>query len=91
MNTQHTTGTWHVGVDKADKIIFDAHGWAVANATVYHGKTYEEKARANARLIAAAPDLLAALEMVYSNAGESPEWIRSKITAAIEKATGGAK
>ena len=45
---------------------------------------------ANARLIAAAPELLAALELIYSNAGESPEWIRSRIGPAISKATGGA-
>jgi hypothetical protein len=45
---------------------------------------------ANARLIASAPDLLAALELIYSNAGESPEWIRSRIGPVISKATGGA-
>ena len=45
---------------------------------------------ANAHLIASAPDLLAALELIYSNAGESPEWIRSRIGPVIAKATGGA-
>ena len=43
---------------------------------------------ANARLIAAAPELLAALELIYSNAGESPEWIRSRIGPVIQKAKG---
>ena len=43
---------------------------------------------ADAHLIAAAPDLLAALELIYSNAGESPEWIRSRIGPIIEKAKG---
>ena len=38
-----------------------------------------EDHQANARIIAAAPDLLAALQLVYANAGESPEWIRSRI------------
>jgi hypothetical protein len=42
----------------------------------------------NAILIASAPDLLAALELIYSNAGESPEWIRSRIGPAIAKAKG---
>lgn len=42
----------------------------------------------NAHLIAAAPELLAALELIYSNAGESPEWIRSRICSVIEKAKG---
>ena len=42
----------------------------------------------DARLISSAPDLLAALELIYSNAGESPEWIRSRIGPIIEKAKG---
>ncbi len=44
----------------------------------------------NARLIASAPELLAALELIHSNAGESPEWIRERIAPAIAKAKGGA-
>ena len=47
-----------------------------------HGGTIE----ANAQLIAAAPELLAALQLVYANAGESPEWIRARIDSAISKA-----
>lgn len=43
---------------------------------------------ANARLIASAPELLEALELVFSNAGESPEWIRSRIAPIIAKAKG---
>lgn len=43
----------------------------------------------NARLIAAAPDMLAALQLIHANAGESPEWIRSRIDAVIARATGG--
>ena len=46
---------------------------------------------ANARLIAAAPELLAALKLIYANAGESPEWIRARLAPAISKAEGGAK
>ena len=42
-----------------------------------------------ARLIAAAPDMLEALQLIHANAGESPEWIRSRIDAAIARATGG--
>lgn len=44
----------------------------------------------DARLIASAPELLAALELVFSNAGESPEWIRARIAPVISKANGGA-
>jgi hypothetical protein len=42
----------------------------------------------DARLIASAPEMLAALELIYSNAGESPEWIRARIGPVIEKAIG---
>ena len=39
-------------------------------------------------LIASAPDLLAALELIDSNAAESVEWIRRVARAAIRKSTG---
>lgn len=55
--TAWTAGPWHVGVKPADVIVYDAKGWAIANATVYHGKSDREKCKANARLIAAAPEL----------------------------------
>jgi len=46
---------------------------------------------ANARLIAAAPELLAALKTIDANAAESPEWIRRVARKARRKAEGGAK
>jgi hypothetical protein len=42
----------------------------------------------NGPLLAAAPELLAALQLVYANAGESPEWIRAQIGSVISKAEG---
>ena len=42
----------------------------------------------NAALIAAAPQLYAALELIHSNAGESPEWIRARIEPALAAAQG---
>ena len=39
----------------------------------------------DARLIAAAPDMLHALELIYSNAAESPEWIRARIDPVFAK------
>lgn len=57
-----TPGPWHLGIKQAGVIVYDKTGWAVANAVVYHGEHDKEECKANARLIAAAPDLLAACE-----------------------------
>ena len=57
----------------------------VTNQGNHFAKTSDPTA---ARLISSAPDLLAALELIYSNAGESPEWIRARIGPVIEKAIG---
>ena len=63
---------WHVGLRQAEQIIYDGKGWAVANATVYHGKADGAETRANAayivhacnaypRLMAERAELIAAL------------------------------
>lgn len=70
----------------------DLYGWRVLSAreeTVSHIPQSIVHDEANACLIASAPELLAALELVYSNAGESPEWIRARIAPVISKAKGG--
>lgn len=49
----------------------------------------DEQTRANARLIAAAPDLLDALEACYDYGGLTGDsWVVDKVVAAIEKAKG---
>ena len=47
-----------------------------------------EELEANARLIAAAPEMLQALERIDANAAESVEWIRRVAREAIAKAKG---
>jgi hypothetical protein len=47
-----------------------------------------QSAMRQASLFTTAPELLAALQLVYSNAGESPEWIRARIGSVIAKAEG---
>ena len=102
----HTPGPWLVDYqpDKFDSIhsklsIIDgseaslSHTYGsltLATINVRAFAPHMDEPLANAHLIAAAPDLLAALELIYSNAGESPEWIRSRIGPVISKATGGA-
>jgi hypothetical protein len=61
-NTQHTPGPWHVGEGRASIIVYASDGYAIANAATYHPK--ERDLEANARLIAAAPELLEAARSV---------------------------
>jgi len=81
-NTQHTSAPWRIG--DAGKTVFGPPNGKPSPEIVA-----ETRNRANAQLIAAAPELLAALQIIHANAGESPEWIRRHTSAAIAKATGG--
>lgn len=81
----HRAGPWHTGgIDGHDLIVYGPDTMPIANAVTHHGRPREEM-EANARLMAAAPDLLAALiEMAsgHSMAGEA----RARV--AIAKARG---
>lgn len=55
IQSKGTPGPWHVGGVQGDTIIYAADKYAIANATVYHGK-HEGQTEANARIIAIAPD-----------------------------------
>ena len=87
----HTPEPWTVDPKTLAVYAPDRHGHAAAVRVAECGRTLLPTAEiaANAALVAAAPDLLAALQLVYANAGESPEWIRSRIAPAIARATGG--
>ena len=61
--TNHTPGPWHIGGHNGGDLIMATGDDEGVLATVY-GTTQNEYA-ANARLIAAAPELLAALEMAH--------------------------
>lgn len=58
MNTPHTPGPWHVGM-KPGPIIYGPHGEQIAD--MRSPMLEADEHNANARLIEAAPDLLAAL------------------------------
>ena len=83
----HTPGPWRttgLNVRAGDALIcYATNHWSNIELP-------EAERQANARLIASAPELLAALELIHSNAGESPEWIRERIAPAIAKVKGGA-
>jgi hypothetical protein len=57
-------GPWHVGIKQAEQIVYNDKGWAIANATVYHGKEDIQETKDNARLIAAAPEMYALLSAI---------------------------
>ena len=79
--TQHTPGPWKFESGTIRSV--PANYW-LASMNSFEGAVNHE---ANARLIAAAPELLAALELIYANAGESPEWIRMTILKATRSAS----
>lgn len=97
--SEHTPGPWSVedhhaegwlsvgGPDNSVDLICDLLGWQVAEGQT----TPLAVAMANARLIAAAPDLLAALKMVAATveAGEELTWgQRQQVLGAIGRAEG---
>jgi hypothetical protein len=80
-----TPGPWekrHLRVQKEGNYIADCDAGYLFS---------DEEKHANARLIAAAPALLAALEKIETNAAESPEWIRRVTGAALQLARGKTK
>jgi hypothetical protein len=74
--TSHTPGPWIVFDNGADHQIFNAdqNVW-IADAKKYDESNPDEVAEAiaNARLIAAAPDLLAALKMLLESSDRDPK------------------
>lgn len=103
MTTQYTPGPWRVLPEDPDKDYIRIRGaclgarYKVANVLIpSHPGIYagdSEEARANARLIAAAPDLLEALRgaipfIGYEGGGDQEA--KEKAYSAIEKAIGAA-
>jgi len=80
--SKHTPGPWKVHLVDGALIVDDA-GWEVAEASGDYD-TDADRMEANARLIAAAPDLLAALKHARSQMQHPDELI----DAAIDKAEG---
>jgi hypothetical protein len=97
-NATHTPGPWHVRSSEGQQshVVYAADNYAIANATTYHGQHPLHCAEANARLIAAAPELLAAceaalpeLDFVSDGLGEGFHTVVDGLRAAIAKAKGG--
>ena len=100
MSTQHTRGPWLIEAENCHTgDIATVHNTADKWVTIYAPHWMEtgmgeHEQSANARLIAAAPDLLEALgaaEDLLHRMGMQSSDAYQKIDAAIAKATGGGK
>lgn len=98
MTSKHTPGPWSWQTNQANRVSIDGpDGAEVVRAEEYAGSAWVEVSEDDARLIAAAPELLEALillehEMVESGNAGSVDYgwkpAIEKTRAAIAKATG---
>lgn len=90
MSVQHTPGPWFTTKDSAyNDVARIGRAWIIGSDLALSHFGHPD---ADARLIAAAPDLLAALEKVWSE-GVIPDGfalLQDQVCDAIAKATGGA-
>lgn len=89
MEAKHTPGPWRTG--GANRLMVYANGWAVADAKIFHPHTDADQAEANAALIAAAPDLLAACKAaldLLTTLGKHDATTGDALEAAIARAEG---
>ena len=94
----HTPGPWHVeiGPDRLavrritafDQSRYPYVARSVCDLPAREDAEEDAALEADARLIAAAPEMLQALERIDANAAESVEWIRRVAREAIAKAKG---
>lgn len=85
MSAKHTPGPWTVVVDPRDSHAYDVVG---ANGCKLTRGYWGEWAKADARLLAAAPEMLEALCSIENDDGSIPAAIWEMRCAAIAKATG---
>lgn len=89
MGTKHTPGPWIWGTDYRGLYGAGPEN-GVLNYERFEGMwlSYGETREANARLIAAAPDLLEALQNLENDDGRIPAHAWALVQSAIAKATG---
>lgn len=90
MSAAHTPGPWEAIVDKTGEVtVYEATTRANTDICTMGGNVNDG---ANARLLAAATDLLAALEACIDRGSlDGDPWARVKVLDAIAKATGEAQ
>lgn len=86
----HTPGPWHTGTDEDANVVYDSDCGFVAETTRDDGDSVSESD--NARLISAAPELLAACKKAKKRFDElGLDWLgkgRDPLEEAIAKAEG---
>ena len=92
MSTNFTPGQWHVGSMASNRaaIVYAGHDYAICNCEVYHSKITIDESNANARLIAAAPELYKMLDLIVKNV-ELSNNLRIEAELALKKARGEAQ
>lgn len=89
--SEHTPGPWgaypHWTRRDEYNIASQSAGYAPIAKVKGDKRSTLCQSKDNARLIAAAPDMLLALQLIEANAADSIEWIRSIAKGAINKAT----
>lgn len=91
MSAQHTPGPWMAELETEGSFSIEADGMGIGGGLLVIASRNQhpllaEQMHANARVIAAAPDLLAALQEAKANAG-NPEAVYRITRDAIAKAT----
>jgi len=89
-----TKGPWHVNDKIRDELYVEYKGGFICDMQCSDTEKQEAEVRANARLIAAAPELLAALQFIVNCAEPGEDAVLdvdgyNLACAAIAKATGG--
>ena len=94
MEASYTKGEWTIEdsiiqENKHIKIKSDKVNTIVCNKMViaFCGTNGSKEGIANAKLIAAAPEMLEVLETIENDANQIPEWLWLRIKNAIKKAT----
>lgn len=98
MTTSHTPGPWEIDYDTRPAEVCCVHGlpphgddeqnFAYVRGAMGYWDADEAENLANIHLIAAAPDLLDALQVLVDNGGIGPEDMFRNARAALAKAKG---
>lgn len=94
--TLHTPGPWEPDIRLAQALVVDSNGNAIADIARHEFSDTEQSysdecIAANARLIAAAPDMFDALRAIVDAYGDQDSLLIDQARAALAKAEGGAK